>query len=464
MQRLTQQWQELCTRYLPSVREGSPLWRYNRPPRPEDAKQGWKLHISATLFNVHRALERVAPLLIERGVQFKAPASLEVLRQINSGLETSYSQVGKVITVYPRNDEEAVLLARKLHRLTRRLLAPTVPFDRRYRKKSNVYYRYGAFFSLEMKLPNGESTCAIRSPDGELLPDLCGPGLEKPAWVENPFKQSSPRLTRIVHDSPLKSSFRPFRALSQRGKGGVYQAVDLTVSPPRLCLLKEGRRAGEIGWDRQDGRSRIRHEQRVISELRELGIDVPRVYSSFESGGNYYLVTEFFDGESLQSYLMKRQRRLRIHQVVSYASQLANFIARLHAAGWIWRDCKPSNLILTTKKELKPVDFESTCRLNEPETLPWISPAFRPRKIGGHHKGVAYDLYALGAVTYLLLTGRLPDPDRVAAPAEKFRRNTPPSLSSLLTKLLNPSEYQTLDASTVTEHFRKITMELAAAG
>ena len=42
------------------------------------------------------------------------------------------------------------------------------------------------------------------------------------------------------------------RLHGQRGKGGVYQALDLNVNPPRLCLIKEGRKHGELTWDGRD--------------------------------------------------------------------------------------------------------------------------------------------------------------------------------------------------------------------
>src|SRR5262249_26938770 len=143
---------------------------------------------------------------------------------------------------------------------------------------------------------------AVRDPQGEMEMDMCAPGMAKPAWAEDPFVLRRARRVAPAVDSPLKTTFRVFGALSQRGKGGGYQAVDMGAKPPRLCLLKEGRKAGEVGWDGRDGRWRIRHEARVLTILRESGVDVPRVYTSFEMSGNYYLVTEFIDGESLQTY------------------------------------------------------------------------------------------------------------------------------------------------------------------
>lgn len=435
------------------------MWRYSAGPRVGGPEQGWKLHVSATVLNAHRVLEKIAPVLNGLGVSFKGPASLEEVRRLNSGLHYPYSQVGKIFTVYPRNEQEAVSVAQRLHELTRRLSAPSVPFDLRYMLGSNIYYRYGAFKPLEMELPNGEKVSAIRNPQGEMVPDLCAPDMAKPAWAEDPFVRRPSRRSASAMDSPLKTTFKVFGALSQRGKGGVYQAVDIGADPPRLCLLKEGRKVGELGWDGRDGRSRVRQEARVLTLLRERGVDVPRVYSSFELSGNYYLVTEFIDGESLHSYLRKRQRRIPVARVLRYGIQLAGFIARIHAAGWVWRDCKPANLIITKRGELRPLDFEGACPIDNPDPVPWMTPAYTPPGGNRHEQYLSAtydDLYALGAVIYLLLTGRVPEPLPTLLPASNLRRNTPPELCVLLSELIAPGCRPRPDAPTIAQRLNAV--------
>ena len=156
-------WAELCRRFLPVTVAGS-FWRYSREMSPDDPEQGWKLHIPATVLTAGRVLRRVGPLLRDRGVLFKATASLGELMKLNSGFDYGYSQVGKFITVYPRTSEEAVQLAERLHELTLGMTAPDVPFDRRYRPGGCVYYRYGAFRSMEVEGGDGETAHAIRDP------------------------------------------------------------------------------------------------------------------------------------------------------------------------------------------------------------------------------------------------------------------------------------------------------------
>jgi serine/threonine protein kinase len=432
--RLEREWQELCSRYLPVAPAGS-LWRYHRVHSREQPRKGWKLHVSATVLNAGRVLQKVAPLLASRGVQFKAPASLKGVIRLNSGLSQGYTQVGKVITVYPHTPEDMVHLAKSLHKLTVRMAAPSVPFDRRYNRNSNVYYRFGAFQRLEMEQPDGSRTLAVHGPNGELVPD--NREQAKPNWVTDPFEGRRQHSDHQSERQPL-TTYRIFRALAQRGKGGVYQALDLNVNPPRLCLIKEGRKYGELTWDGRDGRWRVRNEARVLEELLARGVDVPRVYSYFEFDGNSYLVTEFVDGENLDHLLRRLRIRLPISRVLKYGIQLADFFSQMHAAGWVWRDSKPMNIIVTPTDDLKPLDFEGASRVERPDSMLWGTPGFIPpewREIE-RQTGLPDDLFALGSILYLLLTGRVPEMMN-AAPPKAFRRNIPDGLAKLIMSLLS---------------------------
>src|ERR1051325_3596994 len=204
---LEAEWQRLCALYLP-LHESDSIWRYHSVRTGNEPEHGWKLHISATVLNAVRVLQKVAPVLVDRGVQFKAPSSLKHVITLNAGLDGAYTQVGKIITVYPKTPEEAVQLARVLHKLTLRMAAPEVPYDLRYSPASNVYYRFGAFLPLEIEHADGKRTMAIRGPDGELIPDRREQG--KPDWVTDPF-EGRRRQGNAVR--PKDESYSVFRAL-----------------------------------------------------------------------------------------------------------------------------------------------------------------------------------------------------------------------------------------------------------
>jgi hypothetical protein len=433
---LVSEWDELSTRYLPIAPQES-IWRLSRLPNADDPEQGWKLHVSATILSACQVFKRAAPFLSQSGVLFKAPVALQELANLNCGLKYGFSQIGKFITVYPKDEAEAVLLARKLHCLTFGMPSPTVPFDLRFQPDSCVHYRYGTFGSLSIEEANGQKVSAIRNPQGNLCPDSRGPE-SAPAWAINPFPRPRPRRGQNRQPSPLKTTFKAFEALSQRGRGGVYKALDFSVRPARLCILKEGRRHGETSWDQRDGFWRIRHEGEVLTELSQSGVKTPDVYMRFESEGNYYLVTEFVAGSTLQEFLSGLTKKLPLAKAFQISLQLARVMHKIHNAGWAWRDCKPLNIMISLDGSLRPLDFEGACRIDEPDKLPWGTPGYVPPEWSKQKQEfrVYEDLYALGVILQQLWTGRSPGLIYPLPPAGKLRRHIPKSVRVLISSLV----------------------------
>jgi hypothetical protein len=431
---LNRRWRTLCDRYLPLASEKS-IWRFSRLHSPQDQEQGWKIHIAATVLSAGDILERIGPLLSEARYLFKGAASLQELAKINSGLFYGFSQVGKCITVYPNSREDAVELAAKLYTMLSGLPGPAVPYDKPYREGAPLYYRYGAFGSLGIENVDGTRTSAIRNHRNEVVPDRREPGAAVPEWETDPFAAGE-----FTRRQLLDPAIKPYESLSQRGKGGVYKALDLSVTPARVCILKEGRRHGETDWGGRDGYWRISHEESVLRSLRLAGIDVPRVYRSFSVPGNYYLAMEFIEGQSLQSLVNNPRKKMLVAEALRYGAHLAELVHAIHSAGWVWRDCKPLNVIVTSDCRLRPLDFEGACRIDEPDSMPWGTPGYiSPEADKGPVSGsrAAEDLHALGASLYQLFTGKIPDGMKVA-PIGKYRRRLQRSVREAVTALLDP--------------------------
>lgn len=426
------EWEDLRDVFLSGASANS-IWRFSPAPKQPLPRQGWKLHVSATILSATETLRRVGPMLTCRGVLFKGPASLVELKKLNCGLFYGFSQVGKFLTVYPSSRQEACDLAASLHELTGGLTGPAVPFDLPYRPGGTIYYRYGAFSAGPEEAP--DEAAMIRTAGGELVPDRREYGFAVPTWEDDPFAGGSPPGEGLVSLAP----YAAYEALSQRGKGGVYGALDLSRNPARRCILKEGRSRGEIDWDGRDGAWRVRHEGYVLENLGHAGIAVPGVYCQLERCENAYLVTERISGKNLQLALLERRRRLSLRKALALGWRIARLVDAIHSAGWAWRDCKPHNLVLGGDGSLRPIDFEGACELDGDESMPWgtpgyLAPEWLSASAAGSHR--CQDLYALGVTLQQLFTGRLPT-EGAPSPIDKLRPQVPTAVREIISALLS---------------------------
>jgi hypothetical protein len=410
--RLEQRWR----RQVEILPVASEPWRYSRPPRGEPA-QGWKIHLSATPLSANEVFARVRGALFKRDLLFKVPARLDSLVQLNAGIP-AFSQVGKFMTVYPRSSDEAMDLARELHARTRDLRGPQIPFDIRYRRNSLVHYRYGSFARSRR---DSQWSGIIFDFAGKQHRDQRSRAI--PPWLADPFQKGKAASRKPHSSGPIGCDYLPFRVIVQRGKGGVYEAVDLSVSPARFVIIKEGRRHGESGWDGCDGYARIRWEAQVLRALQAKGLPVPRVFGEFNQDGNRYLVLEKLAGRPLLFRGRAHPGAIPWRGAQKIIAQLGSLFSILHAAGWVWRDCKPSH-ILMYKGEMRLIDFEGACQISETNLPPWGSPGYTPPiydRTSSRRAGVIEDQYALGAIGFYLATGAL-RPMKPNARARLYRR------------------------------------------
>lgn len=452
--KLIAEYELFCKKYLPV--DSKDVWRYSRQILSAEPYQGWKIHISATIHTAGKVLEKVAPLLKKQNIFFKAPGSLMELGKINSGMFYGYSQIGKFITVYPQNEEEFVRLAETLHQITLGFAAPVIPFDLRYEENSNVYYRYGAFSKLEIKEADGTITPAIFDLNGNLIADIRNNEKGKPEWISNPLSIKK-TTNESETESPLDTTYRIFKSLSQRGKGGVYIALDFRSQQARLCIIKEGCRNGELNWLGRDGYDYVKREAEVLEQLSSTGLGLPEKYETFESGNNLYLVAEYLEGENLQEFLAKRKRRLSLKKVLEYSYKLASLIEKIHAANWVWHDCKPANIIITKSESLRLLDFEGAYQKNETNHIVWGTDDFLPSewKPDSQKKfPMSFDLFALGAVIYYLYCGRFYSNNDFTFFRKIRRRLTSSVLEKMVIRLLDKNPKKRPSAKTAARLLR----------
>ena len=433
-------WRSLCEVFLPVVHSGQP-WRFSRTATDSDPTQGWKLHVSATILTACDVLDIVGPILLRWNALYKAPESIVELRRINTGLYHGYSQVGKFITVYLERVEDTLAVAAELDKATHGMPCPRVPFDRSLHDGSCVSYRYGAFRSARVRDDDAPGDISmIRTPDGLLIPDERTRDAAVPSWERDPFLQlSSSFRSENSRVTPLKTTYRAYEAISQRGKGGVYKAINLRFAPALPCIIKEGRMNGETDWDGTDGFHRILNEKRILERLASYGVPVAQVVDYFTVDRSNFLVLEYISGTLLHS-IVTGKRKLPISKALLYGAGLAEVVGDIHNAGVAWRDCKPLNIIVDESGRLRPLDFEGACLAHEAPVEPYGTFGYAPpewlRETGSRYLDLeAQDLYALGATLHHIFSGQPPESDVKLQPIGSLRHGIPPRVRKMVSSL-----------------------------
>ena len=147
--------------------------------------------------------------------------------------------------------------------------------------------------------------------------------------------------------------------------------------------------------------------------------NVIHLLDHFENGEYIFIVMEYIKGGCLTDYLKKNEFDFSEKRAAEIIYQLAKGLKYLHKYGIIHRDLKPDNIMLTEasdKGNVKIMDFGLSKILGKKEkstdgfgTLTFVSPEVLVRK--PYNKEV--DIWSLGVILYLMLSGELPfdDPD-----------------------------------------------------
>ena len=172
--------------------------------------------------------------------------------------------------------------------------------------------------------------------------------LERPApWVDGAGKRTRESLmaltagTRLVRDEIVS-------ALGAGGMGEVYRAKDTRLGREvAIKVLPAGVAADP------ERLQRFEREGQAVSALNH-----PNIVTLYEVGSSDagpYLVLEKIDGRSLRELLAEGPMPVR--RILSLATQIAEGLAKAHAAGIVHRDLKPDNVMVTGDGFAKILDF-----------------------------------------------------------------------------------------------------------
>lgn len=193
----------------------------------------------------------------------------------------------------------------------------------------------------------------------------------------------------------------------------------------------------------EGGAERFQHEGRILARIAH-----PHIAELVDAGvmpnGQPYLVLEYVKGQAIDEYCDGHQ--LDVDARIKLFLDVLSAVAHAHANLVVHRDIKPSNVLVSNNGEVKLLDF-GIAKLLAEDSNPAaatvvtqgagaMTPLFAaPEQVSGGAITTATDVYALGVVLYLLLTGQHPagvGPHSTAEMVKAITDTDPPRPSDVI--------------------------------
>ncbi len=199
------------------------------------------------------------------------------------------------------------------------------------------------------------------------------------------------------------------------GVGGmsvVYRGRDLRFKDVvRPCAIKEMFQSAPDSNTRLLNLKNFERESGLLATLQHPAI--PKVYDFFEENGRFYLILELIPGKDLETVLDEAGEPLEEERVTRWAIQICDVLSYLHTRTpepIVFRDMKPSNVMVTPDERIVLIDFGIARNLNRGDRKGTMigTEGYSPPE---QYRGLAEprgDLYALGATLHHLLTASDP--------------------------------------------------------
>jgi Tol biopolymer transport system component/predicted Ser/Thr protein kinase len=214
------------------------------------------------------------------------------------------------------------------------------------------------------------------------------------------------------------SHYRIEEKLGEGGMGVVYKARDTRLDRfVALKLLPADKVADP------ERKRRFVQEAKAASALNHPNIIT--IHDIDQADGVDFIAMEYVDGKALERLIPRNG--MRLSEVLKYAIQIADALARAHAAGIIHRDIKPANIMATSDGHVKVLDFglaklaeaisedsqaptetmkvDDTPRTGEGVILGTVA-YMSPEQAQGLKLDARSDIFSFGSVLYEIVTGR----------------------------------------------------------
>lgn len=247
----------------------------------------------------------------------------------------------------------------------------------------------------------------------------------------------------MINCDILNDRYRIIKTLGEGGMSKVYLAENIKLGT--LWAIKEIRKRNETKID-------FLAEPNILKKLEHPAL--PRIFDILENDESIFIIVDYIEGISLDKKLIE-DGKFNESVVLDWARQLCAVLAYLHEFipnPIIYRDMKPSNIILTKSGDLKLIDFGIAREYKKYSGNDTVYIGTRgyaaPEQYGKGQTGVASDIFSLGVTLYQLLTGKSPDelPYEIK-PVRQYNQNLSRDLERIIARCtrLNPEErYQSV--------------------
>jgi serine/threonine protein kinase len=272
-----------------------------------------------------------------------------------------------------------------------------------------------------------------------------------PEHDETPQKAASPRA-RVVRElstgTLLRGRYRLGPVVGQGGTGTVFEATDeyrfdLPTTTQRVAI--------KVLRPAISQREDLLYEvQRGFQHLQLLSHpNIVRVHEFDRDGDVAFFSMEFLSGAPLSRVLSSRNAAgLPRPYALTVMRDVGAALAHAHSIGLVHGDLTPRNVFITNNGELRVLDFAASHKLLREkwaadielaQRAPVAAPGYAScQLLEGHNPDTRDDIFALACISYMLLSGSHPFPNRTAveAYAQHFKPRRPPQLTGHQWKVL----------------------------
>jgi len=241
-----------------------------------------------------------------------------------------------------------------------------------------------------------------------------GSFLETPALGLAAEAQAAETPSRSLVGQTL-GAYQILSLLGSGGMGEVYKARDSRLNRSVAIKVLPADKTSDT-----ERKGRFVQEARAASTLNHPNIIT--IHDTGREDGIDFIVMEYVAGKTLDRLIPRRG--LKLNEVLKYSIQIADALAKAHAAGIVHRDLKPGNVMVTEDGLVKVLDFglaklterqrateenssaTGTREVTEPGTVLGTVSYMSPEQAEGKTVDARSDIFSFGSLLYEMVTGQ----------------------------------------------------------